>query len=112
MQIVEPPLSAWVVPVTVAVLTALFAIQRHGTAVVGRMFGPVMLFRFLTLAVLGAAEVARHRGILRALSPYYAWQFFRTDGWVAFLATAATVIASQAVITGAFSVTYQAMRLG
>ncbi len=188
LQIVEPSLSAWVVPVTVAVLTALFAIQRYGTAVVGRMFGAVMLAWFLTLAVLGAAEVARHPGILRALSPYYAWQFFRTDGWTAFLslssvvlavtgaealyadmgqfgqppirrawfllvfpalilnylgqgslvlrtpsavtnpfyllvpstlqlpmvflATAATVIASQAVITGAFSVTYQAMRLG
>jgi len=188
LKVIDNGLGDLVVPITVAILTALFAIQRFGTHVVGRAFGPVMALWFAVLAVLGVAEVVKHPGILRALAPTYGLQFLFDHGGTAFvalgsvvltitgaealyadmghfgrgpirrawfllvfpalilnymgqgalllrdpaavanpffllapewsripmvlLATVATVIASQAVISGAFSVTRQAVRLG
>jgi KUP system potassium uptake protein len=188
LKVVDSGLGELVIPITVAILTALFAIQRLGTHVVGRAFGPVMAVWFAVLAVMGVSEVVKHPGILRALSPTYGVEFLFDHGGTAFialgsvvltitgaealyadmghfgrspirrawfflvfpalilnymgqgalilrdpsavenpffllvpewsripmvlLATAATVIASQAVISGAFSVTRQAVRLG
>jgi KUP system potassium uptake protein len=188
LEVVEPSVSDLVVPIAVAILVALFALQRFGTATVGRVFGPIMLVWFAVLAVAGIHGITQEPKILRALSPTYAIDFFARDGLTAFLslggvvltvtgaealyadlghfgrrpirrawlvavfpalvlnyfgqgavlvehpaaasnpfyllmphwarlpmvflATAATVIASQAVITGAFSVTKQAVRLG
>jgi KUP system potassium uptake protein len=188
LKVIDSGLKDLVLPITVAILTALFAIQRLGTHVVGRAFGPVMALWFLVLAVMGVGEVVKHPGILRALSPSYGVEFLFDHGGTAFialgsvvltitgaealyadmghfgrspirrawfllvfpalilnymgqgalilrdpsavenpffllapewsripmvlLATAATVIASQAVISGAFSVTRQAVRLG
>jgi KUP system potassium uptake protein len=182
LKVVDPSLEKLVIPITLAILTVLFAVQRFGTGAVGRAFGPVML------AVSGLREVLQHPGILRALSPHYGAEFLFGHGHTAFvalgsvvltvtgaealyadmghfgrrpirrawfvlvfpalilnymgqgalilrdpgavenpffllmpdwarvpmvvLATAATVIASQAVISGAFSVTRQAVRLG
>jgi KUP system potassium uptake protein len=188
VKVAVPSLHSMVLPITVAVLTALFAIQRYGTKLVGDLFGPVMAVWFGVLALIGIVEIAQHPGIVRALSPTYGAQFFLDHGSVAFialgsvvlavtgaealyadmghfgrrpirrawfllvfpaltlnylaqgslilrspaavknpffllvptwaqipmvlLATVATVIASQAVISGAFSVTYQAVQLG
>ena len=77
---VSPSLESLVVPIALAILTALFAIQRFGTGAVGRLFGPVMAVWFTVLAVGGIAQVAQHPGILRALSPSYAAQFFVDHG--------------------------------
>jgi KUP system potassium uptake protein len=188
LKVAEPSLEDLVVPVTAAIIVALFLLQRIGTAGVGRLFGPVMIVWFLTIAACGVSGIANHPEILKALSPTYALDFFFnhfsiaffalaavvlavtgaealyadmghfgrapiTRAWLllvfpacilsymgqgalilddrsniaspffllvpdwgrwplVFLATAATVIASQAVITGAFSVAYQAVRLG
>jgi KUP system potassium uptake protein len=188
LKVAQPSLGNLVVPITAAIIVALFMLQRQGTAAVGRLFGPVMLAWFLTIAACGVNGIADHPAILKALSPTYALDFFvnhfstaffalaavvlavtgaealyadmghfgrppirrawlllvfpacvlsymgqgalilenpdnirspfflLAPGWaqwpLVFLATAATVIASQAVITGAFSVTYQAVRLG
>jgi KUP system potassium uptake protein len=188
LKVIDSGLHELVVPITVAILTALFAIQRLGTHIVGRAFGPVMALWFAVIAVIGVSEVVKHPGILRALSPSYGLQFLFDHGGTAFvalgsvvltvtgaealyadmghfgrspirrawfflvfpalilnymgqgalilrdpsavenpffllaphwsripmvlLATVATVIASQAVISGAFSVTRQAVRLG
>jgi KUP system potassium uptake protein len=188
LGVLAPRLSHYVVPITVGVLSALFLIQRHGTARVGTLFGPITLLWFLTLGALGAIGVASNPGVLAALNPLYGVAFLYQQpglafvvlgavvlavtgtealyadmghfgagpirlGWFALvwpaltlnyygqgallladpvavqnpfyllapaglrpalvvLATAATVIASQAVISGAFSLTQQAIRLG
>lgn len=188
IQVAAPALEPWVVPVSVAILIGLFAVQHQGTTAIGRVFGPVMVVWFLTLAGLGLLQVAGQPSVLRALDPSYAVQLFMSAprssffalgaiflvvtgaealyadmghfgvrpirlGWFTIvfpalvlnylgqaallladpaaidnpfyrmapstlviplitLATAATVIASQALITGAFSLTAQAIQLG
>ena len=178
----------YTMPIAAGILIALFAFQRHGTAAVGKAFGPVMLLWFLTMAVLGISAVARHPDVLRALNPAYGVLLLTTHGLLGFtllggvflaltggealyadmghvgrrpirlawygivlpalvlnyagqvgnfiaspdpsanpffklapvwaiyplvvLATLATIIASQAIITGSFSMTRQAMQLG
>src|SRR3954463_1959570 len=188
LKVAAPALESLVVEITLVIISVLFLIQRFGTGAVGRLFGPVMGVWFTILAVAGAASVAHHPGILRAVSPTYGLSFLIHPGgarlprpgpagltvpgaealyadmghfgrrpirraWFAivfpalilnymgqgalilrrpesvdnpffllfphwarlpmvFLATVATVIASQAVISGAFSVTRQAVQLG
>jgi KUP system potassium uptake protein len=189
LEIAASSLKPFVVPLTVAVLFGLFAIQSRGTGTIGRLFGPLMVVWFLTIGALGLVHIVHRPAILQALSPLYAYQFFRNNGWVGFrvlggvvlavtggealyadmghfgktpirfawpgliypallrcylgqgaalmanlagvaqpvyamlppgpmiypavaLACAATVIASQALISGVFSLTHQAMRLG
>jgi KUP system potassium uptake protein len=188
LEVIAPTFKPFVIPLAVCVLIGLFVIQRFGTASVGRLFGPVMVLWFVTLAVLGAANVMAAPDVLRALSPRWGFAFlvgnpgigffslgavvlvltggealyadmghfgrrpiqrawFRmvlpallinyfgqgalllsnpaaienpfyllAPSWALYplvlLATVATVIASQAVISGAFSITLQAMQLG
>jgi KUP system potassium uptake protein len=183
-----PELSRAVVPITCVILLALFAIQRRGAGAVGRLFGPVMLAWFIAIGGLGAWQIAGNVGVLRALSPYWAADYFARHGiagvailggvvlavtggevlyadmghfgrkpiraawfavvfpgltlayfgqgalllrepWAASspffsmapaalrlplvaLSTCATIIASQALISGAYSLTYQAVQLG
>jgi len=97
LKVAVPSLSSLVLPIAIAVLTALFAIQRFGTGVVGKLFGPVMAVWFTVLAVLGIPEIARHPAVLRALSPTYAAEFLIHHGAVAFVALAGVVL----VVTGA-----------
>src|SRR5471032_3244306 len=66
---VAPGLGPYVVPMSLAILVALFMLQSRGTAGVGRLFGPVMLVWFLVLGVLGAWHIARNPGVLAALNP-------------------------------------------
>jgi KUP system potassium uptake protein len=71
---------ALIVAITIVILVGLFAIQRKGTGTVGRLFGPVMVVWFGVIAVLGAAQIAQHPGVVRALSPTYAVQYFTEHG--------------------------------
>jgi KUP system potassium uptake protein len=188
LTIAAPGLGPYVVPMAVAILMALFAIQSQGTARIGRAFGPVMAVWFVALALLGVWGIAKHPGVLLGLDPRYAISYLSHDGFKAFailgsvflcvtgaealyadmghfgatpirvawsaivfpslvlnyagqaaivladgvttdnifyrlcpapllvpmivLATVATVIASQSIITGAFSMTRQAIQLG
>jgi KUP system potassium uptake protein len=188
LGVVQPSLSRFVVPITVAIILALFLYQRRGTAHVGKLFGPVTLVWFLTLAALGVRGILLAPEILAAANPVHAVAFFSNNGlagvlvlgavflvvtggealyadlghfgrgpiqldWFAIvmpalllnyygqgalvlsdpttttspffllaphwaliplivLSTAATIIASQAVITGVFSLTMQAVQLG
>ncbi|MDH3307739.1 MAG: potassium transporter Kup [Acidimicrobiia bacterium] len=188
LEIAAPGLERFVVPVSIAILMALFSIQRRGTAKVGALFGPVMILWFSVLALLGVAQIIREPGVLVAVNPVYALRFAVNQpgftfkalgavflvvtgsealyadmghfgkrpirlGWfllvlpallinylgqgalllrdptavanpfyrmppawallpMVILATAATVIASQALISGAFSLTTQAVQLG
>ncbi len=97
LVIVAPTLGGYIVPLTVTILAGLFVIQRRGTASVGKLFGPIMVLWFVTLAVLGINAIARHPTILFALSPHYAIDFFITDRLKAFLTLGTVVLA----VTGA-----------
>lgn len=188
LEISTPALKPFVVPATLVILFSLFALQRHGTARVGALFGPIMVLWFVTLGMLGIASIVHHPEVIKAVVPWYAVAFMidnqlagflvligvflvATGGealyadlghfgagpirrvWFGFvlpclllnyfgqgalllenpkgtlqpffhlapdwalyplvgLTTAATIIASQAVITGAFSLTRQAVQLG
>ncbi|HEY6760939.1 MAG TPA: potassium transporter Kup [Baekduia sp.] len=92
MEIVSPSFADWVVPLSVGILTILFAVQRFGTGVVGRMFGPVMILWFLLLAVTGVAEIGRDPAILKAISPTYAVDFLFQHGGTAFIALGSVVL--------------------
>jgi KUP system potassium uptake protein len=97
VKVAVPSLSSLVLPITVAVLSMLFAIQRYGTKLVGNLFGPVMVIWFGVLALIGVVEIAQHPAIMRAVSPTYGAQFFLDHGGVAFVALASVVLA----VTGA-----------
>ncbi|HEX2632932.1 MAG TPA: potassium transporter Kup [Bradyrhizobium sp.] len=188
LKLATPALEHYVVPLTVFILVALFAVQSGGTARVASAFGPVMVVWFSVLAVMGLVHISDDPSVLAAINPWYAVQFLLSHGtigmvtlgavflavtggealyadlghfgrkpiqagWLYFvlpallinyfgqgalvlsnpaaiensfyrmvpeilvlplvvLATAATVIASQAVITGAYSLTRQAVQLG
>ena len=97
LEIVEPELAELVVPIGVTILTGLFVVQRWGTHLVGRMFGPIMVAWFVALAALGIPHIAAHPGVLAGLSPTYAFAFFFAHPYIAFIAMGAVVLA----ITGA-----------
>src|SRR3974377_2406680 len=189
LNIVAPHLEHYVLPATVVILVALFAVQQQGTARIGRLLGPIMLIWFVIIALLGLWGIAQHLEVLWALNPTVGVRYLFSGGGITtllvvggvflcvtgaealyadlghfgrvpirlawsclvfpalilnyagqagfvlagapakgnifyhlcpaplllplvLLATAATIIASQAVITGAFSMTRQAIQLG
>ena len=97
LETAAPGLEPYVVPLAVLVLLALFLLQSRGTASVGRLFGPVMLAWFATLGLLGLAQIVQSPSVLAALDPSYAVGLFGQDGWQAFVALGAIVLA----VTGA-----------
>ena len=96
MHVALPGLSHFVVPITAVVLIALFLIQRKGTAVVGKLFGPVMLLWFASLAGFGVFNILKSPGILSAISPHYGLVFLTMYPLTAFFALAAVFL----VVTG------------
>lgn len=92
LGVVNPDIQTWVLPVSVLVLTSLFAVQRFGTASVGRFFGPIMALWFVTLAVLGVPHVIRNPEILAAISPHHAIAFGLAHPGIAFIAAGAVVL--------------------
>ena len=97
LKVVDPGLAELVVPITVVIIIGLFAVQRHGTAAVGRYFGPVMILWFVVIGISGVRGIMGHPQILRALSPLYALEFMAGHFHIAFFALAAVVLA----VTGA-----------
>lgn len=93
LEVATPAFKPYVLPISLVVLTGLFLIQSKGTARVGAVFGPVMLFWFATLGVLGAINVVRHPDVLRAINPAYALAFFEANRGLGFLALGAVVLA-------------------
>jgi KUP system potassium uptake protein len=75
VKVVEPSLGEFVVPITVVSIVALFLVQRRDTAVVGRMFGPVMIVWFVATGACGVVG-SEHPGVLKALSPTFGTAFF------------------------------------
>jgi KUP system potassium uptake protein len=97
VKVAAPGLAHYVLPITLTVLTLLFVIQRYGTGLVGKLFGPVMLLWFSALAVAGVNGITKHPAILKALSPTYGAQFILRHGGIAFIALGSIVLA----VTGA-----------
>ena len=97
LKVLDPSLAELVVPVTAVIIAGLFAMQRHGTEVVGRFFGPVMVVWFAAIAALGVRGIMMHPQILRAISPTYALQFVLSYPSSAFYSLAGIVLA----VTGA-----------
>ncbi|HEY6179709.1 MAG TPA: KUP/HAK/KT family potassium transporter, partial [Kofleriaceae bacterium] len=73
-----------IIAITLAILIGLFAIQRHGTGAVGRLFGPVMVLWFTTIGALGLVQIVGNPDVLRALSPSYGAAYFLRHGWQGF----------------------------
>jgi KUP system potassium uptake protein len=96
LEVYEPSLHAWVLPLTLIVLTCLFAVQRFGTAGIGRAFGPITLIWFIVLTALGLPHVIENPAVLVALNPVYAVEFFVANKTVGFVALGAVVL----VVTG------------
>jgi len=85
LEVIDPKLTSFVIPITIGILFALFAIQKRGTAVVGIIFGPLMLLWFLILAVLGIISIIQYPIVLMAVNPWQAVIFFQHNGLTGFL---------------------------
>ncbi|WP_374567596.1 potassium transporter Kup [Ideonella sp.] len=92
LQVIAPGMHEWVIPITLVVLTGLFAVQRFGTGGIGKFFGPITLVWFVVLVALGLPHVLENPGVLVALNPMYAIGFFITHPKVAFIALGAVVL--------------------
>ncbi|HEX5804498.1 MAG TPA: KUP/HAK/KT family potassium transporter, partial [Azospira sp.] len=97
LEIVTPALHPFVIPVTLLVLFALFAMQKHGTARIGALFAPVMVVWFATLAGLGIHNIIDNPHVLLALNPGYAIEFMAANHALALVAMGNVVLA----VTGA-----------
>jgi len=93
LEVIEPDLHPFIVPMAVLVLVTLFSTQRFGTAKVGRIFGPVMVLWFLVLAVLGIANILHEPEVLHAINPYWAARFFIEHHWHGIFILGAVVLA-------------------
>jgi KUP system potassium uptake protein len=97
LDVALPGMSHWVVPVTVILLIGLFLIQKHGTARIGILFGPVMVLWFLVLGVLGIHGIVQRPEVLQALNPWWAVNFFIAHPGIGVTILGAVVLA----LTGA-----------
>jgi KUP system potassium uptake protein len=93
LEQVTPALKPYVLPVSIAILIGLFAVQRFGTGLVGKLFGPVIAIWFLVLGGTGIVEIAQQPAILAALNPLQAVAFMRAQGWHMFVVLGAIVLA-------------------
>lgn len=96
MALIAPNFSGFVLPITLAIITGLFFIQKHGTSKIGKLFAPVMVIWFLVLAILGVHGILQNSDVLKAINPWYAVQFFLHHRYEAFLSLGAVVL----VLTG------------
>jgi KUP system potassium uptake protein len=92
LEVVSPTFKKAVIPLTLVILFGLFAVQKHGTAGIGKFFGPITLLWFITISVLGISHIATHPEILWALSPHHALLFIWKYPGVTFVILGAVVL--------------------
>ena len=97
LEVVEPGLKRFVLPIAIGVLIGLFLMQRKGTAVVGKLFGPIIVLWFVLLAATGVQQIAAYPAVLHAFNPLLALHFLVERGPLVFAAVGAIVLA----LTGA-----------
>ena len=93
LEVATPAFKPYVLPICIAVLVGLFAMQRFGTSLVGKLFGPVIVVWFVVLAFTGVLEIAQQPAILAALNPLNGLRFLWAQGWQVFVAVGAIVLA-------------------
>jgi KUP system potassium uptake protein len=93
LSVATPVFDPYVVPITVTIIIALFAIQKYGTHRVGVLFGPIVIVWFVTIAVLGLVWIVREPSVLLAFNPRYAVEFFAINGFTGFAVLGAVVLA-------------------
>ena len=96
LEEVSTGFADWVIPIAIAILLCLFLVQKRGTGAVGKVFGPIMLVWFTTLAVLGLMHIADAPRIIESVNPYYAYQYFTHETGHAFLSLGSIFL----VVTG------------
>ncbi|OOG46503.1 potassium transporter Kup [Polaromonas sp. A23] len=97
LEVISPAFKQYVIPATLIILFALFALQKHGTAGIGKFFGPITLVWFAALALLGLSQIIANPIILKALSPHYALMFMWFNPGTTFIILGAVVLC----VTGA-----------
>ncbi|WP_341914138.1 potassium transporter Kup [Polaromonas sp. YR568] len=97
LEVISPAFEKYVIPATLVILFALFAVQKRGTAGIGKFFGPITLVWFAVLALLGAAQIITNPIILKAVSPHYAVMFMWFNPGTTFIILGAVVLC----VTGA-----------
>ncbi|MBA3343868.1 MAG: potassium transporter Kup [Gemmatimonadales bacterium] len=96
LEVATPFFEPYIVPITIVILVLLFMQQRRGTAGIGKVFGPVTLLWFLTLAALGVWRILQEPAVLAAAAPHHAVRFFLGNGWRAFVVLGSVFL----VVTG------------
>ncbi len=84
LKLPAPAVAPYILPLAALTLVCLFAFQHSGTAVIGKLFGPVMVMWFVTIALLGVLSIIGHPGVLKALWPGYAVHYLFTHGFTGF----------------------------
>ena len=97
LEVATPALKPYVLPITVTVLVALYSLQSKGTAGIGKFFGPIVMVWFAALATMGVINIVDNPTVLAAFNPLHALNFMTHNGWFAFIALGAVVLA----LTGA-----------
>lgn len=97
LEIVAPGLSHYVLPISITILIALFLFQKHGTEMVGKFFGPIVILWFVVLGSIGVSNIIDNPQILHAINPIHAYEFLTSRGAGIFLAVGTVVLA----VTGA-----------
>ncbi len=96
LGVVQPTLKAYILPVSVAILVGLFAVQKRGTGTVGKVFGPVMILWFLVIGGLGLWKAVGNLEVLKAFNPYYGLRYLTHNGMNGFLSLGSVFL----VVTG------------
>ena len=97
LTIIDPGFKMFVIPITLFILIMLFAVQKLGTDVMGKFFGPIMIVWFLTIAAIGVHNIIDHPQVLKAINPFHVIDFFIKDTMLAFLTMGTVVLC----VTGA-----------
>lgn len=92
LEIISHEFKRYVIPLTLLILFGLFAVQRHGTAGIGKLFGPITVVWFCCIAILGVMHIVTNPGILKAVNPYYAVSFIWDQPLVTFIILGAVVL--------------------
>ncbi|MBL9172957.1 MAG: potassium transporter Kup [Verrucomicrobiales bacterium] len=96
LEVVTHRFAPFVVPTSVLIVVALFGVQSAGTGTIGKVFGPVMVVWFVTIAILGVRGISLNPAVLSALNPIHAVEFFRDNGWLGFRVLGSVML----VVTG------------
>ncbi|MFT4020531.1 MAG: potassium transporter Kup [Acinetobacter sp.] len=92
LSIATPAFDRWLIPIALGILTALFLVQRHGTATMGKFFGPITLVWFISIGLLGLWSIIQTPHILLFINPYWAVEFAIHQPFVAFIAMGSVVL--------------------